>query len=62
MDIVVLEYLLHQMLCEWKAELNEPSPSSSLQVCINFRVNFFLIVCGFATIIFHFQTFKNAYK
>ena len=46
MDIVVLEDLLHQMLHEWKAELNEPSPSSSLHVCINFRVNFFLIVCG----------------
>ena len=36
MDIAVLEDLLHQMLREWKVELNKPSPASSLQVCINF--------------------------
>lgn len=35
-DVVVLEEQLHQMLREWKAELNEPSPASSLQVCFNF--------------------------
>ncbi|KAE7995774.1 hypothetical protein FH972_000542 [Carpinus fangiana] len=30
-DITVLEEQVHQMLREWKAELNEPSPASSLQ-------------------------------
>lgn len=30
-DVVVLEEQVHQMLREWKAELNEPSPASSLQ-------------------------------
>ena len=33
-DIVVLEEQMHQILQEWKAELNEPSPASSLVVCI----------------------------
>lgn len=31
-DVAVLEEQVHQMLREWKAELNEPSPASSLQV------------------------------
>ena len=31
-DAAVLEEQVHQMLREWKAELNEPSPASSLQV------------------------------
>lgn len=30
-DVVLLEEQVHQMLREWKAELNEPSPASSLQ-------------------------------
>ncbi|KAI3466709.1 hypothetical protein Pfo_023372 [Paulownia fortunei] len=30
-DVAVLEEQVHQMLREWKAELNEPSPASSLQ-------------------------------
>ncbi|CAN4084127.1 unnamed protein product [Withania somnifera] len=30
-DVGVLEEQVHQMLREWKAELNEPSPASSLQ-------------------------------
>ncbi|KAK7246431.1 hypothetical protein RIF29_41299 [Crotalaria pallida] len=30
-DVALLEEQVHQMLREWKAELNEPSPSSSLQ-------------------------------
>lgn len=30
-DVVVLEEQVHQMLREWKSELNEPSPASSLQ-------------------------------
>ena len=30
-DVTVLEEQVHQMLREWKAELNEPSPASSLQ-------------------------------
>lgn len=30
-DATVLEEQVHQMLREWKAELNEPSPTSSLQ-------------------------------
>lgn len=29
-DMVVLEEQVHQMLKEWKKELNEPSPASSL--------------------------------
>ncbi|KAG2717446.1 hypothetical protein I3760_03G175700 [Carya illinoinensis] len=32
-DIVVLEQQVHQMLREWKSELNEPSPASSLVAC-----------------------------
>lgn len=32
-DIVVLEERVHQMLREWKSELNDPSPASSLVVC-----------------------------
>nr|GME12010.1 transcription factor VOZ1-like [Ipomoea batatas] len=31
-EVAVLEEQLNQMLREWKAELNEPSPASSLQV------------------------------
>ena len=31
-DAAVLEEQVYQMLREWKAELNEPSPASSLQV------------------------------
>ncbi|XP_051128330.1 transcription factor VOZ1 isoform X1 [Andrographis paniculata] len=30
-DVALLEEQVHQMLREWKAELNEPSPASSLQ-------------------------------
>lgn len=30
-DMAVLEEQVNQMLREWKAELNEPSPASSLQ-------------------------------
>jgi hypothetical protein len=30
-DAAVLEEQVHQMLREWKSELNEPSPASSLQ-------------------------------
>jgi hypothetical protein len=30
-DVAVLEEQVHQMLKEWKSELNEPSPASSLQ-------------------------------
>ncbi|XP_012091690.1 transcription factor VOZ1 isoform X2 [Jatropha curcas] len=30
-DVAVLEEQVHQMLREWKAELNEPSPATSLQ-------------------------------
>ncbi|CAL5409909.1 unnamed protein product [Camellia sinensis] len=30
-DVAMLEEQVHQMLREWKAELNEPSPASSLQ-------------------------------
>ncbi|KAG8365514.1 hypothetical protein BUALT_Bualt18G0112900 [Buddleja alternifolia] len=30
-DVAVLEEQVHQMLREWKSELNEPSPASSLQ-------------------------------
>lgn len=30
-DMAVLEEQVHQMLREWKAELNEPSPASSFQ-------------------------------
>lgn len=34
-DAGVLEEQVHQMLREWKAELNEPSPASSLQARTN---------------------------
>lgn len=30
-DVAVLEEQVHQMLREWKSELNQPSPASSLQ-------------------------------
>lgn len=30
-DVALLEEQVHQMLREWKAELHEPSPASSLQ-------------------------------
>lgn len=33
-EVAVLEEQVHQMLREWKAELNEPSPASSLQVLL----------------------------
>lgn len=33
-DVAVLEEQVHQMLREWKAELNDPSPASSLQQVI----------------------------
>lgn len=33
-DIVILEEQVHQLLREWKEELNEPTPTSSLAVCI----------------------------
>ncbi len=32
-DIALLEEQMHQMLREWKAELREASPASSLLVC-----------------------------
>ncbi|XP_016432550.2 transcription factor VOZ1 isoform X1 [Nicotiana tabacum] len=33
-DVGLLEEQVHQMLREWKAELNEPSPASSLQASV----------------------------
>lgn len=36
-DVAVLEEQVHQMLREWKAELNEPTPASSLNVCMVFN-------------------------
>lgn len=30
-DVILLEEQVNLMLCEWKSELNEPSPASSLQ-------------------------------
>lgn len=33
-DVALLEEQVHQMLREWKAELNEPTPASSLQQAI----------------------------
>lgn len=46
-DVAVLEEQLHQMLREWKAELNQPSPASSLQVIpINFS-GFVFVSCIF---------------
>lgn len=35
-DVAVLEEQVHQMLREWKSELNEPSPASSLQQVCSF--------------------------
>lgn len=31
-DVMLLENQVHQMLKEWKSELNQPSPASSFQV------------------------------
>jgi len=36
----LLEEQVHQMLREWKSELNEPSPASSLQARTNIYVPF----------------------
>ena len=38
-DIAVLEEQVHQMLREWNAELNEPSPSSSFVVSSSIRLS-----------------------
>lgn len=35
-EVAVLEEQLNQVLREWKAELNQPSPASSLQVTYPF--------------------------
>jgi len=44
-DVAVLEEQVHQMLREWKAELNEPSPASSLQqVRIEYLIPFIVHV------------------
>lgn len=40
-DVGLLEEQVHQMLREWKAELNEPSPASSLQA----RTNTYALLC-----------------
>lgn len=39
-DVAVLEEQVHQMLREWKAELNEASPASSLQQVSIAHINF----------------------
>uniref|UniRef100_M1C377 MdVOZ1 protein n=1 Tax=Solanum tuberosum TaxID=4113 RepID=M1C377_SOLTU len=39
-DVGLLEEQVHQMLREWKSELNEPSPASSLQARTNIYVPF----------------------
>ena len=44
-DVAVLEEQVHQMLREWKSELNEPSPASSLQqVIIEYHIPFIVHV------------------
>ncbi|KAH0699681.1 hypothetical protein KY284_013896 [Solanum tuberosum] len=49
-DAGVLEEQVHQMLREWKAELNEPSPASSLQARTNLIIlNKCLQIFGFIT-------------
>lgn len=35
-DVATLEEQLNQILREWKAELDEPTPASSLLVCTQF--------------------------
>lgn len=53
-DVVVLEEQVHQMLREWKAELDAQSPASSLQVGIKtlhfidwvFFFYFLMVNCG----------------
>lgn len=42
-DVAVLEEQVHQMLREWKAELSDPSPASSLQQVIDHFVKWILI-------------------
>lgn len=43
-DVAVLEEQLNQMLREWKAELNQSSPASSLQVIDLILVLYYLIM------------------
>lgn len=45
-DVAVLEEQVHQMLREWNAELNEPSPASS------FVVSFFLSLFSLQRVFF----------
>lgn len=40
-DMAVLEEQVHQMLKEWKKELNEPSPSPSLQQVWHIAIVYF---------------------
>lgn len=40
-DVAILEEQVHQMLREWKAELNEYSPASSLHV----KIRIFFFIC-----------------
>lgn len=42
-DVAVLEEQVHQMLREWKAELSDPTPASSLQQVIDHFVKWILI-------------------
>lgn len=44
-DVTLLEEQVNQMLREWKSELNEPSPASSLQQVME-STSIDLIVCN----------------
>lgn len=43
-DVTLLEEQVNQMLREWKSELNEPSPASSLQQVCNLLVLIFIFI------------------
>ncbi|XP_059291231.1 transcription factor VOZ1-like [Lycium ferocissimum] len=45
-DVGVLEEQVHQMLREWKAELNEPSPASSLQGGSHISTDLYKLLLG----------------
>lgn len=44
-DVAVFEEQVNQMLREWKVELSEPSPASSLLVCVSYNLTLHIISC-----------------
>lgn len=44
-DVTLLEEQVNQMLREWKSELNDPSPASSLQQVCFLYLHAYVITC-----------------